>query len=67
MDILGAMGSAGAEYADDVASLLKDHDWIVRCAAAQAVGTHFVYVPSEADRPTCPILNETVNLLELLR
>jgi len=35
--------------------------------AAQAVGTHFVYRPSEADRPTCPIWNETVNLLELLR
>ena len=34
--------------------------------AAQAVGTHFVYRPSEADRPLCPILNEEVDLRSLL-
>lgn len=34
--------------------------------AALAVGTHFVYRPSEANRPTVDIVNEEVNLLDLL-
>ena len=34
--------------------------------AALAIGTHFVYRPSEANRPTVRIVNEAVNLLDLL-
>ena len=34
--------------------------------AAQAIGAHFVYRPSEADRPVCPIVNEAVDLRSLL-
>ena len=34
--------------------------------AALNVGTHFVYRPSEANRPTVSIVNEAVNLLDLL-
>lgn len=34
--------------------------------AALAIGTHFVYRPSEANRPTVDIVNEAVNLLDLL-
>ena len=34
--------------------------------AALTVGTHFVYRPSEADRPLCPIANEAVDLRVLL-
>ena len=55
------------EYGFDPERMLFVGDAQRDAEAAQAVGTHFVYVPSEADRPTCPILNETVNLLELLR